>query len=78
MDAPVEVRAARDERGVYRGALAGEISDFTGVSAPYEPPAAPEVRLATDALGVEECVAAVLGRAEELGFLPREAHAVPL
>ena len=69
VDAPVEVCAARDEKGVYRRALTGEIPDFTGISAPYEPPVAPEVHLATDTLGVEECVTAVLRATEELGYL---------
>jgi adenylyl-sulfate kinase len=40
---PVEVLAERDVKGLYKKALAGEISSFTGVSDPYEPPANPEV-----------------------------------
>jgi len=38
----------RDPKGLYRKALAGEIKEFTGLSAPYEPPVAPELRLRTD------------------------------
>jgi adenylyl-sulfate kinase len=40
---PVEVLAIRDVKGLYRGALAGEIPQFTGISDPYEAPLAPEV-----------------------------------
>ncbi|MDB5405525.1 MAG: adenylyl-sulfate kinase [Rhodospirillales bacterium] len=40
---PLEVCEARDVKGLYRKARAGEIADFTGVSAPYEPPPSPEL-----------------------------------
>lgn len=45
LDVPAEICAARDTDGRYVRARAGEIADFTGVSAPYEAPEAPEVRL---------------------------------
>jgi adenylylsulfate kinase len=44
---PVEVLTQRDVKGLYKRALAGEIRQFTGISDPYEPPAAPEVIWAT-------------------------------
>jgi len=44
-ECPLEVLAARDVKGLYRKALAGEIAQFTGVSDPYEPPAEPEVTI---------------------------------
>jgi bifunctional enzyme CysN/CysC len=56
--APLEVCEARDAKGLYRKARAGEIVEFTGVSAPYEPPPAPELVLATG----EETVAQSLAR----------------
>jgi adenylyl-sulfate kinase len=40
---PIEVLAARDVKGLYKRALAGEIPAFTGISDPYEPPLNPEV-----------------------------------
>ncbi len=43
VDTPVEVCAARDTKGLYARAMAGEIPSFTGVSDPYERPANPEV-----------------------------------
>ncbi len=46
----------RDPKGLYRRARAGEISDFTGVSAPYEPPADPELTVDTSQLDVEAAV----------------------
>ena len=46
----------RDPKGLYRKARAGELPDFTGVSAPYEAPLAPELTLDTAVIGIEECV----------------------
>jgi adenylylsulfate kinase len=43
VECPLETLAARDVKGLYKRALAGEIPHFTGVSDPYEPPVAPEV-----------------------------------
>ncbi len=48
IDCPVEVCIERDPKGIYKKALAGEISEFTGVSSPYEVPLNPEVRIESD------------------------------
>ena len=68
VNTPVEECERRDPKGLYAKARAGELPDFTGVSAPYEPPAAPELEL-----GAED-VAAAVDRAWELlrsrGLLP--------
>lgn len=45
VDTPLEVCEARDPKGLYRLARAGEIKDFTGIDSPYEPPESPELRL---------------------------------
>jgi adenylylsulfate kinase len=45
VDTPLEVCEARDPKGLYRKARAGEIKHFTGISDPYEPPEHPEIRL---------------------------------
>jgi len=45
LDCPLDVLIARDVKGLYKRALAGELPRFTGVSDPYEPPLAPEVRI---------------------------------
>jgi adenylyl-sulfate kinase len=44
---PIEECARRDPKGLYAKAFSGELRDFTGVSAPYEAPAHPEIRLET-------------------------------
>ena len=48
VDAPLEVCAERDVKGLYKKAFSGEIEQFTGVSDPYEPPAAPELHIKTN------------------------------
>jgi bifunctional enzyme CysN/CysC len=60
VNAPVEVCEERDPKGLYAKARANEIREFTGVSAPYEPPLAPEIELRTDQLSVAQCVGQVL------------------
>jgi bifunctional enzyme CysN/CysC len=58
VDTPLDVCESRDPKGLYAKARAGEIKSFTGISAPYEPPRAPALRLATadatPAVAVEE------------------------
>jgi adenylyl-sulfate kinase len=49
----------RDPKGLYKKAIAGEIKDFTGVSAPYEAPVKPEVRIDTEGRAVEDCSKAI-------------------
>ena len=53
---PLEVCEQRDTKGLYAKARAGELSDFIGISSPYEAPESPEVRLPTEQLSVDECV----------------------
>jgi bifunctional enzyme CysN/CysC len=47
IDTPLEECVARDVKGLYVKAIAGEIRNFTGISAPYEPPLAPDIHLRT-------------------------------
>ena len=63
---PLEECARRDPKGLYAAAFAGEISDFTGVSAPYEEPANPEVRIDTTGVSPGESAQVVLDRIEQL------------
>lgn len=53
---PMERCAARDPKGLYRQAFAGELAGLPGVDAPYEPPEAPDLELRTDLEDVETCV----------------------
>jgi len=56
VDAPLEECERRDPKGLYRKARAGLIPDFTGISAPYEAPEQPDVRLETAEATVEQLV----------------------
>ena len=69
VDASVETCAERDPKGLYAKAEAGEIENFTGVSAPYEAPEAPALHLDTETQSPEECVEAVIALLEEEGLL---------
>jgi bifunctional enzyme CysN/CysC len=60
VNAPLEVCEQRDPKGLYAKARAREIKEFTGISAPYEPPAKPEIELRTDQLTVPESVAKIM------------------
>ena len=64
LSASLEVCEGRDAKGLYARARAGGIAGFTGVSAPYEPPTAPEVTLDTERSSVDECVERLLGALE--------------
>lgn len=54
LDAELTVCEQRDPKGLYKRARAGEISDFTGISAPYEPPETPELEVDTANTDVED------------------------
>jgi adenylyl-sulfate kinase len=56
---PLEVCEARDVKGLYAKARAGEIPEFTGVSDPYEPPARAEVTIDTSVTPLEQSVAQI-------------------
>jgi adenylylsulfate kinase-like enzyme len=60
VNAPLEVCEQRDPKGLYKKARAGQIANFTGVSAPYEPPDQPEIVVHTDGQTPAECVAAII------------------
>jgi adenylylsulfate kinase len=59
VDTPLEICEQRDPKGLYRKARANELPDFTGISAPYEAPEHPELRLEAAEHSVEQCVAQV-------------------
>ena len=69
---PIEECARRDPKGLYAQAFAGELDEFTGVSAPYEAPVDPELRLDTSGRTPSESAAVVLARLEELGLVEAE------
>jgi adenylylsulfate kinase len=67
--APVEVCEARDVKGLYKKARAGEIKEFTGVSDPYEPPLSPEITCHTQNETLEESTQKILEALRVLGYL---------
>jgi adenylylsulfate kinase len=69
VDAPIEVCAKRDVKGLYKKAFAGDIPQFTGVSDPYEPPAAPELHIKTNEEEPNESARRVIAMLEDLSYL---------
>jgi bifunctional enzyme CysN/CysC len=76
INAPLHVCEARDAKGLYRRARVGEIKEFTGISAPYEPPIKPDLEIRTDAWSVERCLKELMDYVEQrvlIRQLPPEA-----
>ncbi len=72
---PIEVCRQRDVKGLYKLVDEGKIKGFTGVDDPYEEPEHPELVIETDKETIEESVARIFARLEELGYLePEEAR----
>ena len=69
---PLPVAESRDPKGLYKKARAGEIKDFTGVSAPYEEPDNAEVVIRSGETGVEEAVVQIVKYLEEKALLLKE------
>jgi adenylyl-sulfate kinase len=67
---PLDALVARDVKGLYKKALAGEIANFTGVSDPYQPPLHAEVTLQTDKETPEESAARLLAFLEQSERIP--------
>ncbi len=64
VDAPVEACIERDSKGLYKKAVAGEIQNFTGISAPFEAPPSPEVHIKTAEQTLDESVAQLVAYLE--------------
>jgi adenylyl-sulfate kinase len=69
VDTPLQVCEARDVKGLYGKARAGEIPQFTGIDDPYEPPLSPEVRLDTLGKAPEESATQVIAYLESAGLI---------
>jgi adenylyl-sulfate kinase len=67
LSTPLEVCEARDVKGLYAKARAGEIREFTGISDPYEPPARAEVTIDTSVVPLEESIARIRAAMEPHG-----------
>lgn len=68
---PISECKRRDPKGIYKRAIAGEIKEFTGISAPYEEPENPEIILNTDKMTLEECMQALLDYLAGNGYIKR-------
>jgi len=66
---PLETCMARDSKGIYAKALAGEATTVPGLQDSYEPPESPEVVVETDRQSPQECARQIVARLEELTLL---------
>jgi adenylylsulfate kinase len=69
VDCSLAEAEARDPKGMYRKARAGEIKNFTGIDDPYEAPTKPEIHLHTDKMTLEEEVDVIMAYLEQHGFI---------
>ena len=69
VDTPFDVCAARDPKGLYKKAKAGEIKNFTGLDSPYEAPERADIHVSTDKLSAEDCADVIITYLEENGYL---------
>jgi adenylyl-sulfate kinase len=70
VNAPLQVCADRDVKGMYAKAFRGEIANFTGVSDPYEAPENAEIVVHTDQESLDESVAKIVDYLEARGLIP--------
>jgi adenylylsulfate kinase len=70
VDCPVEVCEQRDVKGLYKKARAGQIPEFTGVSAPYEEPLEPELTIRTATQDVDASARQILAYLDERRIVP--------
>ena len=77
VDCPLDVCVQRDVKGLYARARAGKITNFTGVSDPYEVPEHPEIVIRTDLERPAESVDHIIGALEDLGYLTRPGLVAP-
>ena len=75
VDAPLELCIARDPKGLYRRALAGEIRNFTGIDQLYEPPSAPELVLHSESGTAGELAERVVAELRRRGIIGAESNA---
>jgi len=66
VDCPLEVCEQRDVKGLYQKARAGQIPEFTGISAPYEPPESPEIHIETMRLDPDAAAERIVAHLEAL------------
>lgn len=68
-DCPLEVCEQRDVKGLYKKARAGEITNYTGISSPYEIPGKPDICIETSLHSVNYCISLVINELRERGII---------
>lgn len=68
-NAPIDICELRDVKGLYKKARTGDISEFTGISSPYETPTNPELILETNSLSIQDCI-------DKLLFYLKDKHII--
>jgi len=74
IDTPLAIAEARDVKGLYKKARAGQLMNFTGIDSRYEAPEAPEIHIQTTALTPEEAAEQIIMHLQEKGILPRDCR----
>ena len=69
IDTPLEVCETRDPKGLYQKARKGEITNFTGISSPYEAPNKPEIHILNDEISIEDVTKQIIDHMKEKGYL---------
>ncbi len=69
INTPLEVCESRDPKGLYQKARKGEISNFTGISSPYEAPLKPEIHIVNDSDSIEDVAQQIIDYLKEKGYL---------
>ncbi|VTZ48433.1 Sulfate adenylyltransferase subunit 1 / Adenylyl-sulfate kinase [Methylocella tundrae] len=72
VDTPIQDCIARDPKGLYKKALAGEIKNFTGIDQPYETPKNPELIVGRDGQSAREAAALIVAALVQRGFIDRD------
>ena len=62
MNTPLEICEERDVKGLYKKARAGEIKNFTGIDSPYEAPEAPEVKIDTTKMTIDQAADLIISK----------------
>src|SRR3989449_3334563 len=78
VSASVEECARRDVKGLYARAFAGELTGFTGVDDPYEPPSSPELIIDTEHEGPDKSLQHLLDELQDLGYIEENARLAAL
>lgn len=77
VNAPLKVCEARDPKGLYARARRDKIKDFTGISAPYEPPMNPEIEVRTDQMDLVETLTKILRYLQKAGCIGKNRIPLP-